>query len=595
MDVKMKFPLLAMLDSLESLIFTLDIEASKSYLEQIKIQHKEFLLFSSPWENLIKIICADFPNLSPLIVDECVYNSIQYKFWLDAAKKLMVLALFDQAAYILRYLEQNAGLNTINKITYGNCLGSARKFDAALQVLNDVNPALVGTFQELEQYAMLAATCGQISRAITILDKLIDLEPRTASFYNNRACIRTKLIGYFPSCLVVKDCKIAINLASNDFEYVAAMRNLANEYKKLGNHWAAQRLFDKCYTVSKDKIYLFFRSMTELQLSNLDAGWDAYEYRLSSLTTSVFAQCESKLWSNSNFDTKYNVVCIWEQGLGDTLFSLRLLYLLTLYGINFSIYVQPPLLNLVKELLVEHDVKAVDLADVPNLINQLQDNQKILPLMSLSYFAKCKGLINLSSCSEFHGLSSDIRVQKWANWLTSLPEFSATSLKIGLIWKGNPQAEAGPLVGRSMDITLLHDILMINKCLFIPLQYATETHEIYASGYAHKFPYGCIEKIASIDILDRICLAQNLDLVITVDTMAAHYLGLYQVNTALLLHYSHDWRWGLRSHESKFYPTIKTYRQELPGCWKSPLEKLKNFINIKKNNIITQKKLVKLK
>lgn len=64
----------------------------------------------------------------------------------------------------------------------------------------------------------------------------------------------------------------------------------------------------------------------------------------------------------------------------------------------------------------------------------------------------------------------------------------------------------------------------------------------------------------------------------SVDTSSAHYLGMIGVNTALLLHYSYDWRWGWRSNKSSYYPTVNFFKQTLRGSWNEPLVQLEKYI-----------------
>jgi hypothetical protein len=59
----------------------------------------------------------------------------------------------------------------------------------------------------------------------------------------------------------------------------------------------------------------------------------------------------------------------------------------------------------------------------------------------------------------------------------------------------------------------------------------------------------------------------NLDLVITVDTLAAHLSGALGKPTLVLLQHGADWRWMVKRHDSPWYPTMRLYRQSSPGAW----------------------------
>jgi hypothetical protein len=220
-------------------------------------------------------------------------------------------------------------------------------------------------------------------------------------------------------------------------------------------------------------------------------------------------------------------------------------------------------LQLAQSIFKDKKVIAIHQVEIPKFIEQIKDEDKVMPLMSLPYFFQTKSVNLFNDQAEFTSLLDNTRVNMWRNWLNSLPGYSSSCLRVGLVWKGNPQAEVGPLAGRSLLLTDLKNILGIDNCLFIPLQHGETCYDIYRSGYEHRFPFKCVENLSSIDIIDRACLAKCLDLAVTVDTSSAHYLGMVGVNTALLLHYSYDWRWGWRSNKSSYYPTVNFFKTSI--------------------------------
>lgn len=59
----------------------------------------------------------------------------------------------------------------------------------------------------------------------------------------------------------------------------------------------------------------------------------------------------------------------------------------------------------------------------------------------------------------------------------------------------------------------------------------------------------------------------GMDLVITVDTLAAHLAGALNVPCWLLLQHRADWRWMSRCDASPWYPSLLLQRQTAPGDW----------------------------
>ena len=65
-----------------------------------------------------------------------------------------------------------------------------------------------------------------------------------------------------------------------------------------------------------------------------------------------------------------------------------------------------------------------------------------------------------------------------------------------------------------------------------------------------------------------------LDLVITVDTSIAHLAGALGVPTWLLLSFDPDFRWGLESERTIWYPSIRIFRQPKFRDWASVINEV---------------------
>ena len=66
----------------------------------------------------------------------------------------------------------------------------------------------------------------------------------------------------------------------------------------------------------------------------------------------------------------------------------------------------------------------------------------------------------------------------------------------------------------------------------------------------------------------------HMDLLITVDTMAAHLAGALARPVWVLLPYEADWRWMLDRRDSPWYPTMRLFRQRIPGDWRWPVRQV---------------------
>jgi len=144
------------------------------------------------------------------------------------------------------------------------------------------------------------------------------------------------------------------------------------------------------------------------------------------------------------------------------------------------------------------------------------------------------------------------RAQRFAN---------STGMRVGLIWTSS-----------QWDTTRSIPLAMVGQALRdIPdVTYFSVQH-----GPGHVQAAQCdwvrYEGEQSSDILDTAADLMNIDLLIAVDTMAAHLAGALARPVWLLLKHDADWRWMLGRCDSPWYPTMRLFRQPRPGDWETPL------------------------
>ncbi len=76
------------------------------------------------------------------------------------------------------------------------------------------------------------------------------------------------------------------------------------------------------------------------------------------------------------------------------------------------------------------------------------------------------------------------------------------------------------------------------------------------------------------DFADTAALINQLDLIITTDTGAAHLAALMGKPTWILLMYAPDFRWLRHREDSPWYPSVRLFRQPAPGDWESPIRRI---------------------
>jgi ADP-heptose:LPS heptosyltransferase len=77
-----------------------------------------------------------------------------------------------------------------------------------------------------------------------------------------------------------------------------------------------------------------------------------------------------------------------------------------------------------------------------------------------------------------------------------------------------------------------------------------------------------------IDFGETAAVISALDLVITVDTAAAHLAASLGKPVWLLVAYTSDWRWMLHREDTPWYPSMKIFRQKSPGEWAEVIDRV---------------------
>lgn len=152
---------------------------------------------------------------------------------------------------------------------------------------------------------------------------------------------------------------------------------------------------------------------------------------------------------------------------------------------------------------------------------------------------------------------------------------AAPPLRVGLVWKGNPNFEND--ADRSLpSLSVLAPLAraISGPVQFVSLQKGQGQHEAERSADSDAYGLRLLPLGAQLsDFADTAALIANLDLVISVDTAVAHLAGALGKPCWLLLpDYRCDWRWLTRRDDTPWYPgTMRLFRQSIAGDWGAPV------------------------
>lgn len=144
-------------------------------------------------------------------------------------------------------------------------------------------------------------------------------------------------------------------------------------------------------------------------------------------------------------------------------------------------------------------------------------------------------------------------------------------LKVGVCWAGNPANPRDPQ--RSCRLSEFKEISSTPGLKLFSLQKDTRPRVWPTSPD----PVDLSQASGDMRLVDMAphmvswehtaAVISAMDLVISVDTSVMHLAASLGKETWGLLPYVPDWRWGLGSEDTCWYPSLKLFRQSSPGDW----------------------------
>jgi Flp pilus assembly protein TadD/ADP-heptose:LPS heptosyltransferase len=159
-------------------------------------------------------------------------------------------------------------------------------------------------------------------------------------------------------------------------------------------------------------------------------------------------------------------------------------------------------------------------------------------------------------------------IERWRLRLNLLP-----GLKVGLVWKGS----AFNLEDKTRSLPGLKTLAPLWDCAaasFVSLQKGQGEDEAMQPPPGQPLLHlgSDIENFA-----DTAAIISQLDVLITVDTAAAHVAGALGKRCWVLLPATRtDWRWMHSTSSTPWYPHTRLFRQTQPNDWSAPVEAMCN-------------------
>jgi Flp pilus assembly protein TadD len=513
--------------------------------------------------------------------------------WLEPLLALTELALETPTTYgkKISELEKALDTSTWNDNSRATFLrgrlaaqrGDLREAERLYRAASQQNPELTLTQQYL---ASLLLTQERWSEAEGILQQLLNQQPKRADILSNLSIAllrQNKLV----QALTIAEKALAEVKGVED--RASVLVNLGSILQELGHRDNARQCYgealalDPCQANALLNLgVLDFQQRdfegaewhyrealllkpndprTEVNLAGLlllqgrtQEGWQHYEARLGGNNELLHQPEGLPLWQGQAL--RGELLLVHEQGLGDTFQFIRYARLLQKQGISCQFQGPSKLHSLLLHSgLVSHCIS--DGEPVPTQV------EAWIPMLSMPRLLP-SGQTNHAYLRTNAGLLN--------TWQQQLGQ--ARSLRLALHWQGQPEHEFTVSRGRSFALSTLEPLLSIPCVEWISLQKGPGSEQARQAPFAHSWHPQQALIDATWDFEDAAAILSCCDGLVSSDSGIAHLAGALGCRVWLMLPWLAEWRWGLESTSTPWYPNHTLLRQRNEGDWSHPVDQL---------------------
>lgn len=427
-------------------------------------------------------------------------------------------------------------------------LFATNRLDEAQRIATSLAREAPANFHVQHLTAALAARRGEWHESIAAATRALALQPGHPEALANRGAA-LRMLGRLDEALA--DYDRALDGAPRSAE---AHNNRGVALAAMNRHREAIAAYTRALELRPgyDRA-CFNRAMSRLVLGDLEEGWRDHEARWTgSEMHSGSRVLPGREWDGRESLQGKKLLVYAEQGLGDAIQFARYATLAQGAGARVILEVHAPLVELLKDIDGVHDALPLGSALPPFDLH--------CPLMSLP---RVFGTRLDSIPAQMPYLRSPPEaVDAWRARLGH-----GRGRRIGLAWSGSRtlRNDANRSIALERLAPLVHgaDVVV-----------AVQT-DIRDGDRAAVSALGIRDFARELrDFRDTAALVGALDLVISVDTAAAHLAGALGKPVWVLLPFSPDWRWLLERPDSPWYPTARLFRQPRIGDWDSVIQEV---------------------
>lgn len=420
-----------------------------------------------------------------------------------------------------------------------------------------------GNAESHNNISLCYSNLGDFGRAEPHMRKAVELAPECNYMHANLGLLCRKLQRIEEA---KEHYKKALSLKDEDANTWCMLGGCYGEQQNLQE---AEKCFKKAIEIDPDfsAAHIDLASVYHLMGEEIKA-WGEYEWRFECFDQTKFwlkLYDHSKRWYGEELEGM-RIMLHTEQGVGDLIHFFRYVPIIKKMGAYVIVHCQEEM----KSLVAPHvdEVYTEDPAKIPLFADRPEDH----PMPKYDYFASIVSLPYLLQ---------NPPIPKTPYFFTdktfSLDNYS-DYIKVGIVWAGNPMHPND--IFRSCRLSRFRTLHDLPQVKLFSLQKDKRPRQYRFMPTPVDLTEGS-EGMRVVDLSDYMdtfedtaAILKSLDLLVTVDTSVLHLAGSMNIPTWGLIPYNTDWRWGLRDEKTKWYPSVRLFRQPALGDWDSVFERV---------------------
>jgi len=392
---------------------------------------------------------------------------------------------------------------------------------------------------------------GDVDDAVATFQRALSLDPRNAAiYYNFGNALMAR--GEFAAAANCYQRAIGIGPTNSDM-----FNNLGASLVALGRPEEAIQSYEQAVQIRPNDAAAHWHLATALLVTgNFERGWEEFERRIEYSAMRLNRGFSQPQWDGAPPIGK-TVLLHAEGGFGDALHFVRMVPEVVSRGGKWILECQRELVSLFAQI-----------SGVARIIprgEQLPHFDMHMPLQGLPRILKIR-LENIPNTVPYLHPPGD-RVEYWKSVIPNSDTF-----KVGLVWAGSKH---GAHSSRTGSIDVFAPLAKVEGVTFFSLQKGEESHQTPPAGMEW------MDFTPEIgDFADCAALMANLDLIVSVDTSAAHLAGAIARPVWVLIPFACDFRWLRDRTDSPWYPTMRLFRQTPSIGWNKVAQNIAEALRV---------------